>query len=57
VSVPYGRVHHVVRSFEWSRLEPRVMSEKLYAPGVGIVREKDLAGGSEVFELVSVRRP
>lgn len=56
-TVPYGRVRHVLRTYEWSRLEPGVMSLKLYAPGVGIVREKDIAGGSEVFELVSVKRP
>jgi hypothetical protein len=54
-TVPYGRVHHVVRTYEWSRLEPGVMSLKLYAPGVGIVREKDIAGGHEVFRLVSVK--
>ena len=54
-SVPYGRVHDVVRSFEWTRLEPHVMSVKFYAPGLGIVREKDVAGGSEAFELVAVR--
>jgi hypothetical protein len=54
VAVPYGTLHHAVRSFEWSRLEPGVLSVKFYAPGLGIVREKDLAGGSEVFELVSV---
>jgi hypothetical protein len=52
--VPYGRLHHVVRSFEWTRLEPKVISEKLYAPGLGIVRERDLSGGSESFVLVSV---
>lgn len=55
VNVPYGRLDHVVRSFEWSRIEPHVLSVKFYAPGLGIVREKDLTGGSEVFELVSVR--
>jgi hypothetical protein len=54
VTVPYGRLHNVVRSFEWSRLEKGVVSLKLYAPGIGIVREQDLAGGSEVFDLVSV---
>jgi len=57
VTVPYGKIHHVVRSFEWTRLEPHVVSLKLYAPGLGIVREKDVAGGSEVFELVAVTRP
>jgi hypothetical protein len=53
-TIPYGKVHDVVRSFEWTRLEKKVMSEKLYAPGLGIVRERDMAGGSEFFTLVSV---
>jgi hypothetical protein len=53
-TVPHGRVHDVVRSFEWSRLEKAVISEKLYAPGLGIVRERDVSGGDETFVLVSV---
>jgi hypothetical protein len=53
-SVPYGTVHRVVRSFEWSRLEPGVLSEKLYGRGLGIVSERDVAGGTERFSLVSV---
>ena len=55
VRVPYGKLRHVVRSFEWTRLEPRVLSAKFYAPGLGIVRERDVAGGNETFELVWVR--
>jgi hypothetical protein len=54
-TVPYGALHHLVRSFEWTRLEKRVLSLKLYAPGVGIVREKDMSGGHESFVLVAVR--
>ena len=57
VRTPYRLFHHAVRSLEWSRLEPGVVSVKFYGRGVGIVREKDLAGGSEVFHLVSVKRP
>lgn len=53
-TVPYGRLHDVVRTFEWSRLEKDVVSTKLYAPGIGIVREQDVAGGNETFVLVSV---
>ena len=53
-TVPYGTLHHLVRSFEWTRLEKRVLSLKLYASGLGIVREKDMSGGSEKFALVSV---
>jgi hypothetical protein len=55
-TVPYGTLHHVVRSFEWTRLEKKVLSLKLYAPGLGIVREKDMSGGNEKFVLVSVHR-
>jgi hypothetical protein len=47
-----GTVHHVVRSFEWTRIEPRVVSAKFYAPGIGIVKELDVAGGDENLELV-----
>jgi hypothetical protein len=54
VKVPYGSVHNAVRSFEWTRLEKNVTSVKFYAPGLGIVRERDVAGGSESFVLVSV---
>jgi len=52
--VPYGTVKRSLRSLEWTRLEPRVVSMKIYGPGLGIVKEKDLSGGSEVFRLVSV---
>jgi hypothetical protein len=55
-TVPYGRVHHALRAFEWTRLEPGVVSMKVYARGLGTVRERDLAGGRESFALVSVRR-
>jgi hypothetical protein len=55
-TVPYGKLHDVVRTFEWSRLEKDVVSTKLYAPGLGIVREQDVAGGDETFVLVSVAR-
>jgi hypothetical protein len=54
VDVPYGKVDQVVRSYEWTRLEPGVVSLKLYGPGLGIIREKDVAGGTELLELVRV---
>jgi hypothetical protein len=54
VHVPYGRVDQVVRSYEWTRLEPGVVSVKFYGPGLGIIREKDVAGGTELLELVKV---
>lgn len=57
VRVPLRAFRHVVRSFEWSRLEPHVLVEKMYARGVGIVRERVLAGGIERLELVGIERP
>jgi hypothetical protein len=56
VRTPAGRFRNVVRDYEWTRLEPRVVSLKFYARGLGIVAERDVAGGHEVFELVSWHR-
>ncbi len=53
-TVPAGSYDHVLRGYEWTRLEPGVVAMKLYAPGIGIVKEKDVAGGNEEFRLVSV---
>ena len=55
VRVPYGRVTDVIRTYEWSRLEPSVLVMKQYGPGLGIVRERVVAGGTERLELVDVR--
>jgi len=54
IDVPYGRLHKVIRTMEWSPLEPNVVDEKWYAPGIGIVREVSVAGGQEVAKLVAV---
>ena len=54
VHVPYGDLSQVVRSYEWTRLEPGVVSVKFYGAGLGIVREKDVSGGDELLELVRV---
>jgi hypothetical protein len=55
IRVPYGHLTDVVRSFEWTRLEPHVVSVKFYAPHLGIVQEQDVAGGTEFMQLVHVR--
>lgn len=54
VTTPAGAFTNVVRSYEWTRLEPNVVSLKFYAPGVGIVTERDVAGGTESLQLVAV---
>jgi hypothetical protein len=54
-SVPHGRFDDVVRVLEWTPLEPRVVVEKFYAPGVGLISEHALSGGTENVELLDVR--
>ena len=54
LTVPYGTVHHVLTSLEHTALEPDVVDLKIYAPGLGIVMERALAGGQEVARLVKV---
>jgi len=56
VRVPFGVVHHILTSLEFTRLEPGVIDQKIYAPGIGIVRELSQKGPLEVARLVSVRR-
>jgi hypothetical protein len=56
-TVPTGTYHHVVRSYEWSRLEKANVSVKFYARGLGIIAEHDVSGGTENFKLVGVTRP
>jgi hypothetical protein len=56
ITTPGGAFTDIVRTLEWSRLEPRVISQKFYAAGVGIVEERDLSAGDEHFWVVSTRR-
>jgi hypothetical protein len=53
VRTPGGTYDRVVRTLEWSRLEPDVVSMKFYARGLGIVEERDIAAGDEHFWVVS----
>jgi hypothetical protein len=52
--VAYGDLHHVLTSLESTRVEPGAYDEKIYGPGIGIVRERALTGTSEFAQLVSV---
>jgi hypothetical protein len=57
VRTPGGRFSDIVRTFEWSRLEPDIISQKFYAAGLGIIAERDVAAGDEHFWVVSYHRP
>jgi hypothetical protein len=52
-TVAAGRYADVVVTREWTPLEPEVVEEKSYAPGVGLVLEVKTAGGEGRVELVS----
>jgi len=53
--LPFTVVHNVVTSYEFTVLEPTVLDKKIYAPGLGIVREEAALGPKETATLVSVR--
>jgi hypothetical protein len=54
VCVPYGCFSNVLKTRDFSPLEPGVAENKYYAPGVGQIKTVMVEGGSEVSELVDV---
>ncbi|HEY9229571.1 MAG TPA: hypothetical protein VIP11_23175 [Gemmatimonadaceae bacterium] len=54
VIVRAGRFMNCVSTDDWSPLEPSVRERKTYCPGVGVVREYVINGGSERSELVAI---
>jgi len=55
VTVPYGSFDGVLRTGDWTPLEPKIRENKLYARGIGVVFERLVRGGQEVLRLVEVR--
>jgi hypothetical protein len=53
-TAPYGTFHHVLRTMEFSPLEPSIVERKVYARRVGIISERQLSGGHETIALVRV---
>jgi hypothetical protein len=49
-----GKFDHVVRTIEWTPLEPKLVVEKTYAPKVGLLSERALSGPTENVELLEV---
>ena len=55
-SSPYGSwAGNVLRTRETSALEPNVFEDKLYAPGIGFVREEVIRGGPGGSQLIDIR--
>jgi hypothetical protein len=55
-TTPYGTFHHCLKQAEFTPLEPDALEYKLYCPGIGVVRERDVRGGTVNTGLVAVRR-
>ncbi|HEY3336316.1 MAG TPA: hypothetical protein VGK16_13875 [Candidatus Limnocylindrales bacterium] len=56
VKVPFGAFPDGMTTAEWTPLEPDVLSEKAYVKGTGEVKEFDVAGSNEGFQLVNVTK-
>jgi len=57
IHVPYGTLHHGLRTMEWTPLEPVVIDRKAYAKGIGLVSEVSATGARETAELIRARFP
>lgn len=49
-----GGPRHVLRTLEFSPLEPAIVERKVHRPRVGVVSERQLSGGHETLSLVRV---
>ena len=54
ITVPFGSFRHVLRTREWTPLEPGIVDNKFYARGIGEVAERTVKGGNDYLKLVSV---
>ena len=57
VSGPTGSYDGVVQTADTTPLEPGLVEQKWYAPGIGTVQEQDVKGGDEKVTLVKLTRP
>ena len=54
ITGPYGSFEGVLLTRDWTPLEPSIAEHKYYAPGVGLIREVLVQGGSGMVELVEI---
>ncbi len=55
-TVPYGSFDNLLMTKDWTPLEPGVAEHKYYAPGVGLILEVQVEGGSGRIELIEVQK-
>jgi hypothetical protein len=54
VSVPYGTFSKVLKTKDFSKLEPDIVENKYYAQNIGEVKELIVKGGSEEMTLIQI---
>jgi hypothetical protein len=52
VDVPFGAFGEVLKTRDFTRLEPTVVEQKFHAKGIGVVQERMVEGGSQLTVLV-----
>ena len=53
-NVTYGSFADCLKTKEWTPLESGVVENKYYAPGIGVVLEAMVKGGTDRMELISI---
>lgn len=56
VTVPFGSFENVVKTYDYSSLDPDLQEHKFYAQGIGLIKENNLKTG-EVVVLIEFTRP
>jgi hypothetical protein len=56
VTVPQGAFNEVLVTEDWTPLDPKLLENKFYARGVGVVFERLVKGGEEALRLVKIRQ-
>ena len=54
ITVPYGTFSNVLKTKDFSPLEPDIIENKYYAPNIGEVKALNVKGDSEVESLVQI---
>jgi hypothetical protein len=55
VTIGYGTFTDCIKTEEWTPLEPEMLENKYYAPGIGVIKEETIRGENEVVELINIQ--
>jgi hypothetical protein len=48
VTIPYGTFDNCIKTRNWTELEPDVLENKFYAPGIGVIKEVNVSDKEEI---------